>query len=109
MLPKNKRLDHISIKKALTCGRSLHTAHFALRVSSCEGARFGVVVSKKVASSAVARNRLRRRVFGVVRSCTAKNPNVRGNFVIIAKRGAPLLDSEHLEEEIYALFSPKNP
>ena len=63
MLPRKKRISSFLHKKLKT-GRLYHSDLFSLKVFSVpagESPRFSVIVSKKVAASAVRRNKIKRR------------------------------------------------
>lgn len=69
-----------------------------------ENSRFAVVISKKVIKSAVGRNRVRRRVYEVVRH---ELPKIQGTHdVVVMVFGAEVRDIEHkqLVENIRELF-----
>lgn len=71
MLAKNNRFHgHTSIKKVYRQGKTnrnkLGSLHF-VKLDGGEYSKVAVVVSKKVNKSAVARNRIRRRVFEIIR------------------------------------------
>ncbi len=74
-------------------GSRVHTPHFLVLVLPKPGqerTRLGVTVTKKVSSSAVGRNRVKR----VVREVFRRNRDLfpaRCDVVVIAKRGAPEL------------------
>jgi ribonuclease P protein component len=64
--------------------------------------RFACIASKKVASKAVARNRIRRRCRAIVRG-EATLP--RATFVLIAKRGSADASFAELADDIHSLFA----
>ena len=64
MLPKRRRLNASDVRRVLSVGRSLRSGVLAAKFASGpEALRVAAVVSKKVARSAVARNRLRRALY----------------------------------------------
>lgn len=110
MLPKDKRIPLKLWKEALLApkrdSKYLHSAHFALKAVFLneKQPRVAVSVSKKVAKSAVARNRIRRRAYTSVGKMVARlNP---GLYILSAKVGAENLKGEKLDSETKSLFSP---
>lgn len=69
MLPSPFRLSKISFKTLLEKGCAVHSSSFTLRYRQVpHSTKFAVVVSKKVAKTAVERNTLRRRIYPVLRT-----------------------------------------
>lgn len=73
MLKRSERLTRHDFGR-VALGRATHTPLFTVRLlpsSSTKGEdkQFSVVVSKKVAKTAVARNSLRRRVYAALHGC----------------------------------------
>lgn len=103
MLPKNKRISKDSFKSILLKGIPYHATNFTLRTLPSEKEGFAVLVSKKVAKSAVDRNRIRRRVYSLLRDVL---PNIKivSKNIISAKSGAKDLTFERQKEEIVGLF-----
>lgn len=69
--------------------------------------RFAVVVSKKVLKSAVGRNRIRRKIYEILRGRIeqAKNYDV---VIIVSSAEALTLPSSELQETIYSLLEDIN-
>jgi ribonuclease P protein component len=68
MLPKRTRLTTAEVKKVLDSGRGKRAAFLGIKViSGLVPFKCAVVVSKKVAKSAVMRNRARRAVYEALR------------------------------------------
>ena len=102
MLPKKKRLTRALFKPLLNAREQAHSPHFWLRATPADSPRLGVSVSKKVAKSAVVRNRIRRRVY-------AEIPRLNFNllpahYLVIAKVGAANLKGNSLSQELGALL-----
>lgn len=72
MISKKFRFHgHVAIKRVYRQGRVARNKLGTLHIASVEGAKnskVAVVVSKKVNKSAVSRNRIRRRIFEIVRT-----------------------------------------
>ena len=60
MLPKTKRLTSKEVREVLKMGKPIRAGAVSARYTKAPAAKAAVVVSTKVARSAVARNRLRR-------------------------------------------------
>lgn len=103
MLPKHKRISKDSFKSILLKGTMYHADHFTLRTLPSEKEGFAVLVSKKVAASAVDRNRIRRRVYSLLRDLL---PQIKASSknVISAKVGAKSLSFESQKEEVLKLL-----
>lgn len=87
MLPATRRLPRAQFTTHVTTGRRYHSPHLTISYTpTTTPAQAAVVVSKKVAKSAVARNRLRRRLYAAL----ASSPVYQGTgvYVIMAKAGA---------------------
>lgn len=104
MLPKRLRLPKESFP-AKSQGRIIAGRFFSLKVVSSPGSdsRFSFVVSGKVARTAVARNRLRRRGYAAVasRSKTLKSGH---SLVFFAKAGAAAAPFDDLSLDINRLL-----
>ncbi len=104
MLAKGNRLRSADFKEA-RAARGFNSPHFLFRIQRNETdteAKIAVVVSVRVARTAVQRNLLRRRIYEILRSAL---PSLRGrSAVITAKQGAPALSFQELEYELSALL-----
>lgn len=89
MLKSSQRLTIPLFKKVMDEGKIFHSPFFSAKLLKVEGpSRFSVAVSKKVAKSAVERNKTRRRVYSALRPLITKvSPDMHG--VIMVK--APIL------------------
>jgi len=67
MLPKRQRLTAAEVREILKSGRSARTATLSAKFISSKERKAAVVVSTKVAKSAVMRNRLRRAAYDALR------------------------------------------
>lgn len=91
MLPKSARLSKNQVEEVLKTGRRFSSTYFLATATRSSDSRraFAVVVSKKVAPTAVLRNKLRRRVYNAVRTISktsAASPLV--SVVVTVKREA---------------------
>jgi ribonuclease P protein component len=66
MLRKTQRLRTAGFNEVFKVGRRFHTPHFQIIALKSADFHASVVVGKKVYKTAVARNRLRRQVYGAL-------------------------------------------
>lgn len=66
--------------------------------------RFAVVVSKKVNKSAVTRNRIRRRIFEIIRQLLPKLNNCPDVIIAVFDDRVATMDSTELHKQISGLF-----
>ncbi len=104
MVASSYRLSRAEFPAFFASGKRYHSAHFTLVVSTYSECKVSVVVSKKVAKTAVDRNRLRRRAYGVVERLLKVNPP-KGVFIIMYKPGALRASREALQIELEALLA----
>ena len=105
VLPKNKRISRIEFKN-LTNGKVFYSKFFLIKtfIVPKNQLRFAVSVSKKVASKAVDRNRLRRYGYTSLQSLWTNLQD--GNFGhIMAQKGASKLSFDEVRSEIETLLT----
>ncbi|MBU6389945.1 ribonuclease P protein component [Patescibacteria group bacterium] len=92
MPPSSRRISKSLFKDLVKHGRVLQYPSFRALFffsSSCQKPRFAVVVSKKVAATAVLRNRIRRRIYPLLRPYYKIFPGlVAAFFIKTSKIGA---------------------
>lgn len=91
MLPHSKRLTTELFAEIIEKGQSTHCSFSSVKVLEYDSvSRYAVSVPKKVAHTAVMRNKLRRRVYSLIRSLS---PDLKEGFlvVIVIKQGAEKL------------------
>ncbi|OGC88153.1 hypothetical protein A3D70_02280 [Candidatus Adlerbacteria bacterium RIFCSPHIGHO2_02_FULL_54_18] len=76
MLPQRSRLSAAEVRVILKRGRSARSATLSAKYVPAVHSRAAVVVSTKVAKSAVARNRLRRTCYDALRPLLPPGKNV---------------------------------
>lgn len=103
MLPKKERLT-VTDLEALSRGISVFSTLISLRYIEADKLKFAVSVSKKVASSAVVRNRIRRRVYALVQKLQVeiKKP---AYIMLLPKKEFADKPIDALEVEVRTLFS----
>lgn len=84
MLSKKERLSRIEFSRFFSVGRRFHTPLFTLVYAPHTELLASVVVPKKVSQKAVVRNRIRRRIYAIVRQFR-KESKTRGVFIFLTK------------------------
>lgn len=104
MLPKKKRLTKSSFNLVIDEGKPFHTSVATLRIREmAENSQFSISIPKKVSKSAVVRNKVKRKVFSIIKDIYPDlQKNVMG--IIIMKQGSDKLDFDVLTKEIINLF-----
>lgn len=103
MLSKKQRIPKAIARDVFARANHLSSPHFLLKVALSSdaslGTRFAVSVSKKVANTAVLRNRTRRRVYSSIRKLI---PDVVAGYLvaITVKKGGEKLEFADIEKEI---------
>lgn len=95
MLRKRQRLSSAGFSEVFKAGRRLHTAYFQLIYLPSEDFHASVVVGKKVAKTAVRRNRLRRQVYGVLHRSAVGTP-LSVTVIVVAKPALAMLASREV-------------
>jgi len=104
MLPKKQRIPKALARDIFMRGSTTPSPHFILRTAKSPGdTRFAVSISKKVAPTAVARNRSRRRIYSALRVFV---PLAQKGFLaaITVKKGGEDLPYVDISKEIEALL-----
>lgn len=97
MLPKKERLKRIDFSRFFSVGRRVNTPLFQLIYSEYPSLHVSVVVSKKVSKLAVKRNKIRRRVYDVVRTYR-KEAKTTGVYIFIMKAEAAGASYEEIRD-----------
>ena len=104
---KNRFHGHGSLRYVYSNGSSVRTQKITVKFAKNphrKDSRFAVVVSKKVLKSAVGRNRIRRRVYEIIRH---ELPKIDGTFdvaVMIFHKSVKDISHEELKENIVNTF-----
>lgn len=94
MLQKKKRLTREEFNRFFAVGRRIHSPTLQIIFTPNQTVHVAVVVSKKVAKHAVQRNKIRRRMYDIVRNYL-KETQVTGVFIFLVKK--PILTMEFTE------------
>jgi ribonuclease P protein component len=105
MLPRRQKLDaHAVAYVREHADTVVKSPHFVVRACSrVEQCKAAVVVSKKIASGAVPRNRLRRRVYAALHA-VFEELSAPLWAVVFVRQGASQQSVEQLERELRELF-----
>lgn len=104
---KHRFHGHGSLRYVFSKGRNLRSKHFLLRYVPNEQrlhSRFAVVVSKKISKRAVHRNRIRRRVFEVVREHYVQHDSFDISITVFSLE-VLMMPSAELTQELTALLA----
>jgi ribonuclease P protein component len=89
MLPRSKRLSVPLFANVLANGKIVHSPLFTARILKTAGyTRFSVAISKKIAKTAVERNKLRRRSYSAIGLLSSK---IKDSFHVILLAKSPLI------------------
>lgn len=99
MLPRGRRLSRASFA-TFRPKKRVESPHFRVSWSPSVKEEYAVVVPKKVAAHAVDRNKLRRRVFSLLRD----QPMRRLTLVVFAKSGSHKLSFAATKAELQPIF-----
>lgn len=83
--------------RVFSSGRRVHTPLLSVVVSPDMPFKAAVVVSKKVAKGAVARNKLRRRIYALLR----ERDLARGGYIVILKPSVKYESTERIAEALH--------
>lgn len=106
MLSRDTRVSHTLFDTIMEHGKSFHTPFLSLRyyflkdtAQNKDGSRISVSVPKKVSLKATYRNKLRRKLYPIVRLYKDRLPQGSASIVFVKKDIAEL-DSKKLQQEV---------
>jgi ribonuclease P protein component len=99
MLPKKERLSRKEFNRFFSIGKRFHFPTFQVVYAPYTTLHVSVVVSKKIAKTAVHRNKVRRRIYDIVRNYRTEN-SLTGVFIFFTKQPVTLLTYAKLQEEV---------
>lgn len=107
MFRRNNRATTTHVQSALAHGCTRQSDNFSVRVlenpeEETGTSKFSVVVSKKVASTAVARNTIKRRVRAALQQTQATKTGT--VYIVYAKKGAAGLAKTEIRDELTSLL-----
>lgn len=99
---------HGSLRYVYSKGQAVRSRHFTIKTTRNirrKYPRFAVVISKKVHKSAVGRNRMRRRIYEIIRLEISQMKSVQDVAVIVLSAEVMALSSGELRTQLVALFT----
>lgn len=102
MLPKKERLTRVEFNRFFSIGKRFHSPSFQVVYVPHSALHASVVVSKKNARLAVERNKIRRRIYDIVRHCKS-DTGLSGVFIFLTKSGVQKASYVTLKDEIHTL------
>jgi len=103
MLKKKERLTKKEFDRSFAVGKRYHSPCIQLIYEETPDFHGAAVVGKKVFKNAVDRNRLRRRLYGVLYRYHKTNP-LQGTFILIAKSALKEVSKNNFSQEIESLL-----
>lgn len=104
MLPKAHRLTRREFTRYFTDGKRIGDQYFTVIYSPGPSAQAAVSVGKKVSKQAVLRNRLRRRVYAIIKDWFGNLINAQGVVIVIVKPAARTLSKAQFTEVLQTLL-----
>lgn len=99
MLPKKERLTRKEFNRFFSLGKRFHSPTFQIVYTPSQELHASVVVPKKIIRRAVERNKIRRRIYDIVRHYRTDTA-VKGVFIFLAKSSVGSMSYATLKEEI---------
>jgi ribonuclease P protein component len=104
MLPRRERLSTEEFMEVMKNGRVFHSPLFLMRaIQNASSTKFAAVASKKVAKTAVLRNKIQRHIYISLQSLI-KNVIPGTRAILFPKEAALSKDKSVMTEEIQRLF-----
>ena len=104
MVARPNRIPRHLFPTYFASGKRFHSTHFTIIATNTKDFKVSTVVSKKVAKSAVDRNRLRRRAYGVMER-QYQQEQLAGTYIILYKPGALRSQRLVLQNELETLLA----
>ncbi len=105
MIPQKNRLTRSAVTYALKKGHRVSNEYFIIKYIASRGKenRYSVSISLKVFPNSVDRNRMRRRLYEIIRKHESTLPRS-FNIIVIVKNAAAALDFERLNKNLIPLL-----
>ncbi len=100
MLAKKDRLSRTEFNRFFAVGKRYHSPSFQIVSVPYPTFHASVVVSKKIAKRAVMRNKIRRRIYDILRHYT-KAEALHGVYIVLTKSGVEKRSYHELKEEMH--------
>ena len=99
MLSRKERLSREEFNRFFSLGKRVHSEAFTLVYSPHNKFHASVVVSKKIAQHAVKRNKMRRRIYDILRNYHKLHKNT-GVYIFLTKNGIQTKKYIELKNEV---------
>jgi ribonuclease P protein component len=103
MLKKKERLDRLTFNRFFSMGKRFHSPLLMIIYAPFATFHASAVAPKKLARTAVLRNKFRRRIYDVF-GRLQKERAFTGVFICVAKEGAPQVSYDVLKRELNELI-----
>lgn len=100
MLSKDQRLSRTEFAQVFESGKRTGNSAFIVISQKSTEPKVAVVISKKILSGAVLRNKLRRTIFNLLKEC-----EISKDTIILVKKPALDLDQTSLKESLQELIT----
>lgn len=104
MFPHKQRLQRDAFSAVREQGQVFRGRHMTLRLKENKGpSRFSIVVSRKVAQSAVQRHKIRRRIYAILKDI---DPALKSTYDVVVFAGTQVVALPYtaLGHEVHSLF-----
>ena len=99
MLPKKERLSRMAFSQFFAVGKRSHFPSFQVVYVPHQSLHASVVVPKKIARHAVQRNKIRRRIYDILRNYRSEK-KIHGVFIFLVKSSVLEKDYVLLKNEV---------
>lgn len=107
MLRKRERLSRAEFNRFFSSGKRSHSNFFQLVYSPHPNFHASVVVPKKIIRQATKRNKLRRRIYDILRVYSRHN-QLAGVHIVLVKKNPIGISYEPLKDELVSLIGHTN-
>jgi ribonuclease P protein component len=103
MLSKKERLSRAEFNLFFSVGRKFHGVHLGMSYVPYHELHASVVVSRKIEKTAVKRNKIRRRIYAILRHAKAEQ-DIHGVYIFFVKKNVSAQAYDVLSEEVQTLI-----
>lgn len=101
MFKKRDRMTASEFSTFYADARPYHGTYLTLRTTASDALRVAAVAPKKLYRRAVDRNRVRRRLYALLRECV---PDESRAYIVVAKDGVLTASTDELREDLTSLL-----
>ena len=103
MLKKTERLSRFVFSLHFAKGKKVHQTYTSIITAKADNFRMAVVVGKKVSKKSPTRNRIKRRIYGLLEE-VKKERKLTGVYIVIAKPGLAALTKAAFKQAVLEEF-----